>query len=744
MKKFLWLSFALLLIPINFASAAEKCANATVVTECSNGQHLAEILTSANCLQTQCLTLDEVALAAESTLSLPEELSEEDLGKVDAKFDTANNLLNIFNQEVSTRRTELAELKQTAARIESDPEAYAEELKGLLAELSSEEKKKQDYEIALTSVDQEISTAVSELEALLQNEPSEIQNVYQSIIQKYRGNTVSFNKIFDFKKLQAASTFTDINPTGNLNTTFAPTPEPDVPEVNMLGTNPIDNRISVIEKQMSLMDEDINAAQASISQARIGVQDAETEIQTLNDAQRFEALQKSETIISATDGVTNNVEKIDTVIANFEARDRSKLSITERESIDQQLQELKKYKELSAQKSDFEEKGFLGLDEQAVIDKRTELVDNKKDAETVLTKVQKIQNPVIEAKEQAKEDLQPDLLDAKAEQAEWKAKNTTGKESQENYDTQADLLRERAESTSGEERIELQTKELDARLNALDAIDPDGKNETINNQREWLEAQKTLVTTETEFNDNRAAIKAKTDEIRALESEKHGLENDLSAANDKVRLAKQALDSATAKNLSEPEIQKLKEDLAKAELDQSEAQKLLDAKKDAINEKIETKKTELAELEKKQEALNEKRQEARSTLSENPCTYKDATNNNIYTNEYCVQLESAIGSTQSIHGKTGLDLLRNYIGVMYKYFASIIGILAVLVIVVSGIQMSMAGFNSEFSSQAKTRIFQALASLILLFLISLILRTVNPIFFTKIDSETETKITATV
>ena len=94
-----------------------------------------------------------------------------------------------------------------------------------------------------------------------------------------------------------------------------------------------------------------------------------------------------------------------------------------------------------------------------------------------------------------------------------------------------------------------------------------------------------------------------------------------------------------------------------------------------------------------------------------------------------MELETAIGETKSIHGETGLDLLRNYIGILYRYFASIIGIVAVLVIVVSGVQMSMAGFNSEFSSQAKTRIFQALASLILLFLISLILRTVNPIFF---------------
>jgi ABC-type antimicrobial peptide transport system permease subunit len=82
-----------------------------------------------------------------------------------------------------------------------------------------------------------------------------------------------------------------------------------------------------------------------------------------------------------------------------------------------------------------------------------------------------------------------------------------------------------------------------------------------------------------------------------------------------------------------------------------------------------------------------------------------------------------------ISGKTGLELTSNYIRMIYKYGASILGIVCVLVIVVSGIQITMGGASDGLVSDAKNRIMQALLSLAILFLSAVILKTVNPGFF---------------
>jgi len=96
---------------------------------------------------------------------------------------------------------------------------------------------------------------------------------------------------------------------------------------------------------------------------------------------------------------------------------------------------------------------------------------------------------------------------------------------------------------------------------------------------------------------------------------------------------------------------------------------------------------------------------------------------------YCIELQEPIAGVNKIEGNTGIELFSNYIKQIYIYGASIIGIICVLVIVVSGIQISMGGANSEFVNQGKERIMQALLSLILLFASALILRTINPGFF---------------
>jgi len=100
---------------------------------------------------------------------------------------------------------------------------------------------------------------------------------------------------------------------------------------------------------------------------------------------------------------------------------------------------------------------------------------------------------------------------------------------------------------------------------------------------------------------------------------------------------------------------------------------------------------------------------------------------------YCIELQESIAGVNKIEGKNGIELFSNYIKQIYLYGASIIGIICVLVIVVSGIQISMGGANSEFVNQGKERIMQALLSLILLFASALILRTINPGFFTVGD-----------
>jgi len=74
-------------------------------------------------------------------------------------------------------------------------------------------------------------------------------------------------------------------------------------------------------------------------------------------------------------------------------------------------------------------------------------------------------------------------------------------------------------------------------------------------------------------------------------------------------------------------------------------------------------------------------------------------------------------------------LLKFYAMQLYRWAASIVGIICVLLIVISGIQITAS--RGEDISSAKNRITQALAGLALLFLSALILYTINPTFFTN-------------
>jgi len=109
---------------------------------------------------------------------------------------------------------------------------------------------------------------------------------------------------------------------------------------------------------------------------------------------------------------------------------------------------------------------------------------------------------------------------------------------------------------------------------------------------------------------------------------------------------------------------------------------------------------------------------------------------------YCIEFQEHIGDTKAIKAENGVDLISAYIGLIYKYGASIIGIICVLILVVSGIQISAGGLNTEGVNQAKERIIQSLLSLILLFSSALILKTVNPNFFGNHGGEVATEGTA--
>ncbi len=85
---------------------------------------------------------------------------------------------------------------------------------------------------------------------------------------------------------------------------------------------------------------------------------------------------------------------------------------------------------------------------------------------------------------------------------------------------------------------------------------------------------------------------------------------------------------------------------------------------------------------------------------------------------------------ERISGTSGVDLFGKYIGGIYRWAAGVGGMIAVLIIVISGIQISASGENAENLSKAKERIMQSLIGLALLFLSGAILYAINPSFFT--------------
>lgn len=84
---------------------------------------------------------------------------------------------------------------------------------------------------------------------------------------------------------------------------------------------------------------------------------------------------------------------------------------------------------------------------------------------------------------------------------------------------------------------------------------------------------------------------------------------------------------------------------------------------------------------------------------------------------------------QAFFAKSGSGLLYAYIGSIYRWSATTVGLITVFVIIINAIIITTAGENSGAIDEAKGRIVQSLAGLALLFASAVILYTINPTFF---------------
>lgn len=80
--------------------------------------------------------------------------------------------------------------------------------------------------------------------------------------------------------------------------------------------------------------------------------------------------------------------------------------------------------------------------------------------------------------------------------------------------------------------------------------------------------------------------------------------------------------------------------------------------------------------------------------------------------------------------QSGLGLLTAYLSTIYRWSAGVIGIVTVFYMIWGGIKIATAGDDTAAYDEAKKKIIQSIAGLVLLFLSAVILYTINPNFFT--------------
>src|SRR6056300_35292 len=93
---------------------------------------------------------------------------------------------------------------------------------------------------------------------------------------------------------------------------------------------------------------------------------------------------------------------------------------------------------------------------------------------------------------------------------------------------------------------------------------------------------------------------------------------------------------------------------------------------------------------------------------------------------------------QFIIADSGQNLAKIYMSMIYKWVASIIGVIAVIYIIINGIIISTAQNDSGQVATAKENITQSLTALVLLMVVSILLYAINPNFF---SANTETQDT---
>ncbi|MBT6068970.1 hypothetical protein HOG48_04405 [Candidatus Peregrinibacteria bacterium] len=96
------------------------------------------------------------------------------------------------------------------------------------------------------------------------------------------------------------------------------------------------------------------------------------------------------------------------------------------------------------------------------------------------------------------------------------------------------------------------------------------------------------------------------------------------------------------------------------------------------------------------------------------------------TTKISVELNEPIGDIAIIEADTAMGFITQYMHIMYKYGVSILGIVAVLVIAISGMQYALDSGSAE---EAKKRILNSIRGLVLLFLSAFLLWFINPNFF---------------
>ncbi len=111
-------------------------------------------------------------------------------------------------------------------------------------------------------------------------------------------------------------------------------------------------------------------------------------------------------------------------------------------------------------------------------------------------------------------------------------------------------------------------------------------------------------------------------------------------------------------------------------------------------------------------------------------------------NQYFDCQEVAVIVSDVAAGGTGI--LQVYVSLIYRWAAGIVGVIAVLMIVVSGVQITMADGEPSKVDEAKTRIFQSLGGIALLFLASALLYVINPTFFQKPNQSAAPAPTSTI